>query len=128
AGEIDPAPWQEEIVQHFQHEIKFHFAAEEREIFPVAQSFEELKPLVEELLAEHAVLRQLFARAESGSLDSPPLGGFVESLALHIRKEERQLFEPLQLLMGPEDMAKLGSRIKEALAEVSQVCGLPKKS
>src|ERR1700686_2334772 len=61
----DLAAWQGEITQHFQTEIKFHFAAEEQVLFPVARRFEELSPLVDELLADHATLREHFEKSET---------------------------------------------------------------
>ena len=49
AGEVDLEAWQAEIQQIFEQEISFHFAAEEKELFPVAARFPELQPLVQEL-------------------------------------------------------------------------------
>jgi len=128
AGEVDAAPWQAEIEQHFEHEICFHFAAEEKEVFPVALRFDDLKPLVDELLAEHAVLRESFLAATARTLDAPGLQRFVEKLAMHIRKEERQLFERMQALMSPAELAEMGANLERALAEASQFCTLPNES
>ena len=36
AGDVDLEAWQAEIQQMFEQEIAFHFAAEEKELFPVA--------------------------------------------------------------------------------------------
>ena len=49
AGDVDLEAWQAEIQQMFEQEITFHFAAEEKELFPVAARFSELQPLVQEL-------------------------------------------------------------------------------
>jgi hemerythrin-like domain-containing protein len=128
AGAVDPAPWQEEIEQAFEQEIRIHFAAEEAEVFPAALRFEELNPLVEELQAEHIALRALFAEAASRSLGIAELQVFVERLATHIRREERQLFERLQGLMSAAEMSVLGARLEQALAEASQACILPSEA
>ena len=40
--DADLQAWQEEIEQHFEQEIKFHFAAEESVLFPAARGFPEL--------------------------------------------------------------------------------------
>jgi len=128
AGEVDPAAWQAEIEQTFEQEIRIHFAAEEREVFPVALRFDELKPLIEELLAEHVALRAVFAAATSRALDAAGLQGYVEGLATHIRKEERQLFEQLQGLMTPLELAELGEALQRALADASQACILPSEA
>ena len=56
--------WQAEIEQHFEQEIKIHFAAEEDVSVPGCSHFPELIPIVEELIADHASLRESFSRAE----------------------------------------------------------------
>jgi hemerythrin-like domain-containing protein len=128
AGEIDLEAWQAEIQLQFQSEIEIHFAAEEKELFPVAARFPEMRMLVDELLAEHAFLRDCFSRASARGFDKQSLGGFGETLAHHIRKEERQLFEGMQKVMSPAQLAALGAALEEALKAASQACPLPKES
>jgi len=125
AGEVDLEAWQREIQQIFEQEIAVHFAAEEKELFPAAARFPQVKPLVEELVAEHAALRDFFARAAGRALDGAGLQTFVEKLAVHIRKEERQLFEEMQRLMSPQELAALGTALEKALADASKACILP---
>jgi hemerythrin-like domain-containing protein len=122
SGPVDPEPWQSEITQHFQQEISIHFAAEEREVFPVAERFVDMQALVVELTQEHVALRDFFTRAESGSLDSASLGEFVEKLAKHIRKEERQLFEGLQAALSSDELNALGSNLDKAMAAANDAC------
>lgn len=117
--------WQSEVAQHFEQEIRFHFDAEERHLFPAARAFPELSPLVDELLAEHEQLRDYFSRALASKLNVAELRSFAETLASHIRKEERQLFEGMQERIGPEALAEIGARIDETLAAVSQACIVP---
>src|ERR1700746_3437658 len=83
-GEADIAAWQTEIAQLFQSEIRFHFAAEELVLFPAARMFPELIPLVEELLSEHAALRESFARAETGPMSATELCAFGQRMSAHI--------------------------------------------
>src|SRR5581483_5225519 len=52
AGQVDMLSWQTEIQQIFIGEVRAHFEAEERELFPVALHVAELGPLVDELLSE----------------------------------------------------------------------------
>ena len=125
AGEVDVEAWQAEIQQIFEQEIAIHFAAEEEELFPAAARFPQVKPLVEELVAEHTALRDFFARAAGRALDGAGLQTFVEKLAVHIRKEERQLFEEMQRLMSPQELAALGTTLEKALADASKACILP---
>jgi hemerythrin-like domain-containing protein len=128
AGELDAEAWQAEMQQIFDQEIGIHFAAEEKELFPAAARFAELRPLVTELLAEHAVLRDLFAGAADRTLDPVSLKNFAEKLARHIRKEERQLFEGMQRVMKVDELAAVGTALEQALADASNACILPSDS
>jgi hemerythrin-like domain-containing protein len=123
--EADWASWQAEIAQQFQTEIGIHFAAEERVLFPEARRFPELIPLIEELLIDHASLRESFAKAEARTMSATELCVFAERMSAHIRKEERQLFERIQAVVSPEMLALLGERLEEALKEAAQTCALP---
>src|ERR1700730_15796072 len=67
-GDVDLEAWQAEIQQMFEQEIAFHFAAEEKELCPVAAKIPELQPLVQELLTGHAMLRNFFSRASARTL------------------------------------------------------------
>jgi hemerythrin-like domain-containing protein len=125
AGEVDSEAWQAEITQLFKQEIGFHFAAEEKEVFPSAAQFLELRGLVEELKAEHEVLRKLFLGAQGRGLNRCELGALQAKLTAHIRKEERQLFEEVQERMSAEQMVGLGTGVERALAEASKACALP---
>ncbi len=122
----DPLPWMEEMEQHFTQEIRFHFAAEEQAVFPRARRFAELAPLVEELLGEHAWLREMFARAERRELDWAGVQEFGRALSEHIRKEERQLFERLQKLLPAAEMKEAGESLAKVLEQAAAACALPR--
>jgi hemerythrin-like domain-containing protein len=123
--ERDLAAWQAEIDQLVRNEIAIHFAAEEQVLFPAAKRLPELRPLVEELIADHASLRVGFARAGEQNLSAEQMSTLARRLSTHIRKEERQLFERLQRLMGAEELATLGKKLGEALQDATQACSLP---
>lgn len=125
SGKVDLQAWQAEVEQIFGQEIAIHFTAEEKEVFPAAEKFHELQPVVQELLGEHAALRELFDRAQSRTLDQNHLAAFAAALAQHIRKEERQLFEGMQKLMGAAELAALGAALETALQDATQSCILP---
>jgi len=125
AGEVDPEAWQAEIQTLFEQEIAIHFSAEEKELFPAAGRFPDLQALVQELMAEHAVLHDLFSRAAAGNLGTTDLARFAQKLAEHIRKEERQLFEGLQKVMSLSELAAVGKALDEALQEATQACSVP---
>jgi len=121
----DLESWQSEIAQLFVSEVRIHFSAEEDVLFPSARRFPELIPLVDELTAEHAALRDLFSQADVRRMSSQTLLAFAQLLSAHIRKEERQLFERLQHLMPSEDLDILGGKLNHALGEASQLCSVP---
>ena len=122
--DADLQAWLAEIEQHFRQEIKIHFSAEECVLFPVARRFPELLPLVEELLADHASLRESFSQPEERRMSTESLPAFAQQLSAHIRKEERHLFERLQQLMTPKELAALGVQLKAALKGAAQSCML----
>ena len=128
ADDADLQAWQPEIEQLYEQEIAIHFAAEEKELFPAAQRVPELNPLIAELLHEHTSLRQLFALAAARKMSANDLQNFAEKLSAHIRKEERQLFEGMQRVMQPEQLASLGKALEKALAAGSDACILPAAS
>lgn len=117
----DLAAWQVEIEQLFQNEIRYHFEAEEKVLFPAARRQGSLRILVDELLAEHVRLRALAQRALARSLDAAGLQQFADTLAPHIRKEERQLFEQCQALLPASELERLGG----ALEQYFQSSGMP---
>ncbi len=131
AGPIPDADldlWQTEIEQHFKQEIKIHFFAEECVLFPAARQCPELIPLVDELTADHASLREFFSSAERRHMSAESLPAFAQRLSTHIRKEERQLFERLQELVSPEELATLGLKLGDALKDAAQSCVLPNEA
>lgn len=128
AGHVDMLAWQAEIQQIFASEIQLHFAAEEESIFPAALHFPELGRLVEELLNEHALLRNYFALASERTMDPGKLHDFAKKLSSHIRKEERQLFEAIQRLLSAEELKDLGAAVEKALEGSSQACAIPNEA
>ncbi|MGO9208629.1 MAG: hemerythrin domain-containing protein [Terriglobales bacterium] len=116
-GDANLDAWQEEIAGMWESEIRFHFEAEEKVLFPAADKYASLRPLVKQLLSEHATLRDFFARATARSLDAAALKTFVETLAQHIRAEERQLFEECQRQMPVAEMARAGAAMDDYFAK-----------
>jgi hemerythrin-like domain-containing protein len=121
----DTAAWRREMAQHFEAEIGLHFRAEEQVLFPVAERFRDLVPLVKDLLSDHAWLRERFAAAKNQKLSGPEIEAFARRLSEHIRREERRLFEGMQKVLGEEELASLGSQLEEILAKASPTCILP---
>ncbi len=118
------AAWQAEIEQIFRDEIRSHFEAEEKLLFPAARRQADLRILVDELLAEHVRLRALTQQAAARSLEAEGLQRFAETLSAHIRKEERQLFESCQAQVPAAEMERLGA----AMDDYFQSSGMPEAS
>jgi hemerythrin-like domain-containing protein len=117
--------WLDEIEREFANEIKIHFSAEESVLFPAACNFPELLPLVKDLIADHAALREFFSQTSSHTLSASALSAFARQLSVHIRKEERQLFERVQQLMSATELSQLGEQLGAALKDAVQSCSLP---
>ncbi len=117
--------WQAEIELSQQTEIELHFQAEEQFIFPEARQLDPMRGVVEELIAEHSLLRQGFAKASARSMNAADLTHFAQQLTAHIRKEERQLFETMQKCMTAEQLARIGAEVDKALQSTTQACVVP---
>jgi hemerythrin-like domain-containing protein len=124
----DLQAWQAEIAHIFEQEIRIHFSAEERVLFPAAHQFPELTLLVEELIVDHAALRECFSQADAHGMSAESLPAFAQQLSAHIRKEERQLFERLQKLMTSDELAHLGEQLEESLKDAAHSCVLPNEA
>ena len=120
---------QREMLQLYSDDVRFHFQAEEKFLFPAARRIAALAPLVRELRAEHTRLRRAFAAARRRPLRSAELTRFADLLEGHIRKEERQLFEQCQKLMSGKQLGELGRSMQiyfqERGAATSAACKLP---
>jgi len=117
--------WLDEIEREFANEIKINFSAEESVLFPAACKFPELLPLVKELIADHGALREFFSQTSSHLLSADALSAFARQLSVHIRKEERQLFERVQQLMSATELSELGEQLGAALKDAVRSCSLP---
>jgi hypothetical protein len=126
--DISLEPWLAEIQFIFDQEIRIHFAAEERVLFPAAEAFADLRALAAELRQDHETLRAFFSRAAARTLDQPGLREFAATLSRHIRTEERQLFEGMQQRMSPAQLVELGARLDHELAAASQACIVPREA
>lgn len=105
--------WQDRIQAAFDGEIELHFQAEEQILFPAAERYEHLTMLVSELLAEHTVLRSYRYSAMAFSMTSLDLLDFSRFLSGHIRKEERGLFEGVQLVMDADELGRIGKAFED---------------
>jgi hypothetical protein len=80
-------------------------------LFPFAQRAPRLRDLVDELRVEHVSLRHYAAGAADGRLTVPEIQLFAASLAAHVRKEERLLFEGMQEFFSAEELTRVGGEL-----------------
>jgi iron-sulfur cluster repair protein YtfE (RIC family) len=84
----------------WQHHLVPHFITEEKYVFPILGNEH---PLVNQALAEHRHLQQLFERKEDVS---DTMSQIEEALEAHIRFEERVLFNEIQKIATPDQLAE----------------------
>ena len=69
-GDADLGAWQAEITAAaFKVKSRFTSWQKRSVLFPAGEKFDEVIPLVEELVTDHAALRELFAKAEARDHD-----------------------------------------------------------
>ena len=125
------AHWEEEIARMFRDEFRFHFEAEERHLFPAAESRKEMAELVSDLRRQHDVLRTQALAATGHRLGNAGLSAFATLLSTHVRLEERELFEKMQTLLPPAEVEAIGKALDEYFRNSGmppQACGLPFKA
>lgn len=123
--------WENEIARFFRDELRYHFDAEERHLFPAAGRHKEMKELVSELRRQHDVLRTQGAAAAAQRLGNAGLSAFATLLSTHVRLEERELFEKMQQLLPHDEVVRIGVALDEYFRTSGmppQSCGLPFKA
>lgn len=102
-------PMRDFILQFWQDDLLKHFEAEEQVLVPFAKPYANLEPLITRMLLEHQQIVLLINRinneARAEQLDT--IKEFADKLEQHIRFEERELFEQLQISLSAEDMSVL---------------------
>ena len=104
---------QREMLALYAGDVRFHFQAEEKFLFPAARRIAAVAPLVRELRAEHTRLRRAFAVARRRTLKSAEFTRFADLLEAHIRKEERRLFEECQKHLSEKELGEIGAMMQQ---------------
>jgi iron-sulfur cluster repair protein YtfE (RIC family) len=99
------------VKESWEKELKLHFKNEENILFPfVIGKDEELDSLIEDILEEHKLIESLVKNLDTSSDLESTLDQLGKTLESHIRKEERELFQKIQILLG-EELNKLEGKI-----------------
>ena len=102
------------VVEFFKATLQGHFDLEESYIFPlVLERIQNQAALIADLREDHKRLRRLIEELErtpSLDLDTklPALGRLIE---VHVRKEERGLFQAIQNDLNPVELDKIGEKL-----------------
>ena len=98
------------ILEKWQEEIQAHFAVEETVLFPTMAAFPATAALVDDLSAEHQMIREWIRKLEIAP-DRAVMESLCTLLPEHVRKEEQVLFEQTQQLLSREQLDELGARL-----------------
>ena len=99
------------VKDSWERELKLHFENEENILFPfVKGKDEELDALIEDILEEHRLIESLVKKLDTDSDIESTLDQLGKALESHIRKEERELFQKIQISFG-EELNKLDGKI-----------------
>lgn len=108
----DPTPLASRAAAFWRDHLAPHFGEEEAVVLPVLQSG--APELAAQMLAEHAGIRALIgAIAAAPPAWGGPLGRLAETLAAHVRFEERDAFPAAERLAGTDDLARLGAALHD---------------
>ena len=95
-------------INFYKSELEKHFKNEEEVLYPgVKNKSDEIDELFEEIISEHKKIKQLVLQLESSENKDDILNELGVLLELHIRKEERVLFEKIQNLLSDEELKQL---------------------
>jgi hypothetical protein len=105
----------ERLREFFEEELRPHFAAEERALFPGFRvAVPEAAPLLDRLTADHREMEKRLA--EIAALDpadlQAALASMGEVLEAHIRLEERELFAAITAGVSDELLGEIGGRVE----------------
>ena len=101
-------------IDRYELELTNHFEIEESILFPAVENH----ALVPGLIAEHRRLEALIGRLRQEP-SAALLLEFTTLLRTHIRREENELFEDIQRLLGRDLLNSLGEKID---AKVIRIC------
>lgn len=102
------------VINSWENELKFHFENEEKILFPaIVGKNKEIDDLVEEILSEHKLIKNLVLGLEKADNTVSLLNELGLMLENHIRKEERQLFQLIQTHF-PKELDNLDGKIPPA--------------
>jgi iron-sulfur cluster repair protein YtfE (RIC family) len=102
----------EYTISFYKNELVKHFTNEEEVLYPaVKNKSNEIDELFEEIISEHKKIKQLVDQLETNKNKTDILNELGVLLELHIRKEERLLFEKIQNLLSDDELMQLENKL-----------------
>jgi hemerythrin-like domain-containing protein len=98
----------DEVIDKFDHELLAHFRLEEEVLFT---ALPEETALITRLLQEHRELEAMVGEMRTRP-SADCLRRFTTVLRAHIRVEENELFERVQTVLPPAELARIGQIIE----------------
>jgi mannose-6-phosphate isomerase-like protein (cupin superfamily) len=102
AAAPEPAPAAAAFAAFFADVTVQHFREEEEELFPLAATSEEARPLLVQALLDHQQLHALAARLQELDGQSATMMELADLLEEHVRREERELFPLLERIAADD--------------------------
>ncbi|MEW6196635.1 MAG: hemerythrin domain-containing protein [Bacteroidota bacterium] len=100
---VDVVGKREYTINFFGSELKKHFENEEKILLPVVKRIDqELDKLLKRMLDEHKQISSLIDKLKAGDDNENVLDQLGNLLEQHIRMEERELFEKIQIVCSEE--------------------------
>ncbi|WKX73655.1 hemerythrin domain-containing protein [Streptomyces sp. XD-27] len=112
-------PERKRLVDNATIELVRHAVAEEQYLYPaVREHVEEGNPLADKEITDHGRVERILKDLERRDVDDADFDTLVTQLvnevSAHVRDEEHRLFPLLRAACSPEQLEKLGDRIRQA--------------
>ncbi len=105
------------ILYYFENDLKCHFEEEEKLLFEKLNEQSELRKQAE---ADHAIIFQLVEEIKQNNTDSKLIGQFADKLEAHIRFEERELFNYIQVCLNENELVDITKQFFRRVYDVDK--------
>lgn len=109
----DMGPHDAALFGRLKESLQLHSLLEEEIFYPALKGFSETKRLIEDSYVEHEEVDKLLAEMSPGnsSWDEQILE-LRQKVKRHAEKEERELFPKAELLLGDEELLRMGTKMQ----------------
>ncbi|MFJ9850379.1 hemerythrin domain-containing protein [Streptomyces sp. NPDC101150] len=107
------------LMDHLTIELVRHSVAEEQYLYPmVRERLPQGGVLADKEIGDHSKVEQMLKKLEGCSADDPQLDQLImdlkDAVTSHVEDEENNLFPQLRRACSPEELTKLGNKIRMA--------------